>query len=88
MTTHDFKDEAPTGSALTPYDRAHMALYLRLIDSWRDGADWREATRTLFGLDPDADPERCRRLHATHLARARWMSEHGYREVARESLAR
>jgi hypothetical protein len=43
VTTHDFKDEAPTGSALTPYDRAHMALYLRLIDSWRDGADWREA---------------------------------------------
>lgn len=88
MTTHDFMDEPPAGSALTSYDRAHMALYLRLIDSWRDGADWREAVRALFGLNPEDEPERCRHIHASHLARAQWMSEQGYRELAREALPR
>ncbi len=58
-----------------------MTLYLRLLDAERDGADWRDVVRVLFDLDPEADPERCRRVHATHLARAQWMSEHGYREL-------
>jgi hypothetical protein len=31
----------------------HMALYLRLLDAARDGADWREAVQILFGLDPE-----------------------------------
>jgi len=62
-----------------------MVLYLRLLDSARDGADWREAVRVLFGLNPEHEPERCRLIHDTHLARARWMTEHGYRELVRES---
>lgn len=81
-----FQDEPPAGAALTAYDRAHMTLYLRLLDAARDGADWREAVEILFGLDPAIDPERCRKIHDRHLARARWMSEQGYRELARESL--
>ena len=80
-----FLDEPPKSQNLTPYDRAHMVLYLRLLDSARDGADWREAVHILFGLDPDGDPERCRLVHDAHLARARWMSEHGYRHLVRES---
>jgi hypothetical protein len=62
-----------------------MTLYLRLLDAARDGADWREAVQILFGLDPDLDPQRCRLVHDTHLARARWMSERGYKEIVRES---
>ena len=80
-----FLDEPPPGLGLTPYDREHMALYLRLLDAARDGADWREAVQILFGLDPDLDPQRCRLVHDTHLARARWMSERGYKEIVRES---
>ncbi len=85
MAALTFLDEPPPGETLTAYDREHMVLYLRLLDAARDGADWGEAVRILFGLDPDADPERCRRIHDTHLARARWLHERGYRELARES---
>lgn len=80
-----FLDEPPSGQVLTSYDREHMVLYLRLLDSARDGADWREAVQILFGLDPESDPQRCRLVHDSHLARAQWMSESGYRELVRES---
>ncbi|UXT20422.1 DUF2285 domain-containing protein [Agrobacterium tumefaciens] len=80
-----FLDEPPASETLTPYDREHMVLYLRLLDSARDGADWREVVQVLFGFDPVHDPERCRLIHDAHLARARWMCEHGYRELVRES---
>jgi hypothetical protein len=38
----------------------------------------------LFGIDPAAEPERARRVHDSHLDRARWMTQHGYRELAHE----
>ena len=78
-------DKPPESHALTAYDRDHMGLYMRLLDAARDGADWREAVQILFGLDPTKDPERCRQIHDSHLARARWMAEQGYRELVRES---
>ncbi|PWJ76315.1 uncharacterized protein DUF2285 [Pseudaminobacter salicylatoxidans] len=83
--TQTFVDEPPSGDTLTSYDREHMKLYMRLLDAERDGADWREAVRILFGLDPERDPERCRLIHDSHLARAHWMTEGGYRELVRES---
>lgn len=83
--TQNYLDEPPPGDALTSYDREHMKLYIRLLDAERDGADWREAVRILFGFDPEIDPERSRIIHDSHLARARWMAEHGYRELVRES---
>jgi len=79
--TPPFLDEPPVSQTLTTYDLEHMALYLRLLDSARDGADWREAVQILFGLDPARDPLHSRHVHDTHLARARWMTEHGYREL-------
>lgn len=84
MTRQAFQDEPPQSSVLTPYDRAHMTLYMRLLDAARDGADWREAVRTLFGLDVGQDPHRARQIHDAHLARARWMSECGYRQLVSE----
>ena len=80
-----FLDEPPLGQGLTSYDREHMALYLRLLDAARDGADWREAVQILFSLDPDIDPQHSRQIYDAHMARARWMSDHGYRELVRES---
>lgn len=76
-----FLDEPPQGQDLTTYDREHMVLYLRLFDAHREGADWREAVQILFGLNAASDPERCRRIYDSHLARAQWMTEHGYREL-------
>jgi hypothetical protein len=84
QSTPHFLDEPPQGGTLTSYDREHMTLYLRLLDAARDGADWREAVEVLFGLDPDRDPEKCRQIHDAHLARAKWMTEHGYRELLRK----
>lgn len=86
--TRTFVDEPPSVETLTSYDREHMKLYMRLLDAERDGADWREAVRILFGLDPEVDPERCRLVHDAHLARAHWMTERGYRELVRESQQR
>jgi hypothetical protein len=80
-----FLDEAPESSELTDYDREHMKEYMRVLDAATDGADWREAVAVIFGIDPDAEPERARRVHDSHLARARWMTEHGYRKLLRES---
>jgi len=77
-------DDPPESTELTEYDRAHMTLYLRLLDAASDGADWREAVSVLFGLDPAREPERARRVYDSHLARARWMTKHGYRLLVRE----
>lgn len=78
-------DEPPQSPQLTSYDRAHMKHYLRLLDAETDGADWRDAVSIVFGIDPVRDPERAKRLHDSHLARAHWMTDHGYRQLAREA---
>ena len=78
-----FWDEPPQSASLTAYDRKHMTLYLRLLDAAADGASWQEAVSVLFGLDPLREPERAKRVHDSHLARARWISESGYRLLLR-----
>ncbi|WP_227287647.1 DUF2285 domain-containing protein [Boseongicola sp. H5] len=77
----EFLDAPPESAALTEYDRTHTILYMRLLDAADDGADWREVVSVLFKINPAVDPERARRIHDTHLARARWMTEHGYRQL-------
>jgi Uncharacterized conserved protein (DUF2285) len=81
LTERNFLDEPPESAVLTEYDKAHTTLYLRLLDAEVDGADWQEVVSVLFDLDPADDPERARHVHDTHLARARWMTEHGYRQL-------
>jgi len=76
------EDVAPSEPRLTDYDRAHLATYLRLLDAASAGAPWQEACRIVLGVDPAGEPERARRAHETHLARAIWLTEHGYRELA------
>ena len=85
MTQEKFLDEPPHSPALTSYDRTHMKLYLRLLDAETDGADWRAAVSALFGIDPEREPERAQLVHRSHLARARWMTEQGYRQLVGES---
>lgn len=72
---------APQGEALTDYDRAQVKLYARLLDAECSGAPLGEIARVLFGIDAEAEPERARDAVESHLARARWMSEHGYRAL-------
>jgi hypothetical protein len=58
---------------------------LRLLDAADEGADWREAVRIIFGLDPINEPQRARIVYDSHLARARWMTQTGYRHLLHRS---
>ena len=75
----DFTDEVPWSDALTLYDEANLVLYVRLLDACAAGASDDEMVRVLFGIDPRKEPHRARRTLASHLRRARWMTEHGYK---------
>lgn len=86
MTAPKMLDEPPQSASMTDYDRTHLKLYMRLLDAEADGADWEEAVEILFGIDPDREPERAWRVYQSHLARARWMTEHGYRDLLHQSL--
>ncbi|MGV6873876.1 DNA -binding domain-containing protein [Pseudochelatococcus sp. B33] len=78
MSKPAFEDSPPLTDRVNAYDEAHFATYLRLLDADEEGADWREVVEIVFGLDVSADPQRARRIHDSHLARARWMTETGY----------
>lgn len=78
VTKHDFLDQPPSDAALTAYDEAHAKLYLRLLDAEAQGAAWQDVVEVLFGLSAKNEPERASRVYAAHLARARWMTEHGF----------
>ena len=74
-------DLAPNSSVLTGYDEQHRVTYLRLLDADAEGADWQEVAQIVLRIDPELEPERARRAWDSHLARARWMTENGYRHL-------
>lgn len=76
-------DTAPSDGILTSYDERHLVTYLRLLDAAEEGADWQEVAKLVLHIDPASEPARARRAWETHLARARWMTEHGYRHLLR-----
>lgn len=77
----EIADAAPVDDVLTPYDRAHLVTYMRLLDAEKAGADWREVARIVLGIDADVDENRARRAYDTHLARAKWLGAQGYRDL-------
>jgi hypothetical protein len=77
-------DKAPSEEALTSYDHDHLITYLRLLDAEAEGADWTEVARFVLEIDPERDPERARTAWESHLARAKWMTTHGYKHLVRE----
>lgn len=81
MANAPFQDRPPLSDRVNAYDEQHLAIYLRLLLAEEDGADWRDVVHILFGLDPVCEPERARIVHESHLARARWMTETGYRDL-------
>ena len=70
-------DNAPTGSTIEDYDYFHLITYLRLLDANAEGAEWREVVRIVLRIDPNKEPRRAWHAYETHLARARWTTEHG-----------
>jgi len=76
-------DTAPSSGVVTGYDEQHLVTYLRLLDAEAEGADWHEVARIVLHIDPAQEPERAHRAWTSHLARARWMTESGYRHLLR-----
>ena len=74
-----FLDSPPKSDALTDYDRAHLVQYLQILDAEADGADWQDVIRVVFEIEPNDNLKRAKLIHDSHLARARWMTEMGYR---------
>jgi len=77
---------APSVPRLTPYDDLHRVTYLRLLDADAEGADWQEVARIVLHLDPQSQPDVARRTYESHLARAKWMTEVGYRHLLRGGI--
>jgi len=74
-------DEAPSADAFTDYDQAHFAVYLSLLHATGEGMSEEEMCRAILDIDPVREPERARKSLQSHLRRARWMSESGYRHL-------
>ena len=81
----DVDDLAPMEPDITLYDEAHFVTYLRLLDAETDGADWTEVARIVLHRDPASEESRTRACWESHLARAQWMTEHGYRDLVRSA---
>jgi hypothetical protein len=65
-----------------------MVTYLRILDADQEGADWREVSRVVLHVDPEQDADRARRTFESHLARAKWMTQVGYRHLLRGGASR
>jgi hypothetical protein len=74
-------DEVPWSDHVTDYDRAHFGEYLRLLDADADGASLEVKARHILLLDPVKEPERARRAVESHMKRAEWMTEVGYKDL-------
>ncbi|MGD9846692.1 DNA -binding domain-containing protein [Pseudorhodoplanes sp.] len=81
MTVPAFQDQPPQLDRVSAYDEKHLASYIRLLDAEAEGADWREAVAFIFGIDADKEPDRAKLVYDSHLARAHWMTEKGYRHL-------
>lgn len=76
-----FEDRPPLTARVNDYDERHLATYLRMLMAEEEGADWREVVPVIFGLDPAREPARAKTVYDSHMARARWMTESGYRHL-------
>jgi hypothetical protein len=83
----DVADTVPADKVLTRYDEEHIITYLRLLDADAEGAHWQEVTRIVLHIDPGREPVRARQAFDSHLARAKWMTEHGYRHLLRGGVS-
>ena len=81
MSAPEFADEPPQSDRLSAYDERHLVTYLRLLDAEKDGASWEEAVSIIFAIDPAREPDRARLVYDSHLARAKWMTQSGYKHL-------
>ena len=72
---------APTSPNVTAYDERRFPLYIRLLDANTAGAPWENVADTVLGLDIQADSIAAHHTWQSHLDRAKWMTEVGYRDL-------
>jgi hypothetical protein len=77
----EIADEVPWSEQITDYDERHFIVYVRLLDASADGASNDDMCRIVLRIDPVEEPQRARKSLDSHLRRARWMTEHGYRDL-------
>ncbi len=80
-TDTELLSEVPWSDGLTDYDRKHFVVYIRLLDACTAGASDAEMSSIVLGIDPVKEPARAKSVLDSHLRRARWMTEHGYRHL-------
>lgn len=83
-TEPEVADEAPWSDEITGYDEKHSVTYLRLLDADNEQASWEDMARIVLEIDPDKEPGRARKAVESHLRRARWMTEKGYKHFLEE----
>lgn len=73
--------EVPWSASVTDYDQKHFVVYVRLLDASAAGASDAEMSRLVLGIDPIKEAARAKSALESHLRRARWMTEQGYRQL-------
>ena len=73
----DIADEVPWSNELTPYDVAHLKLYLELLSSADGRGEEGDICRRLLNIDSEREPARARTRFESHLKRAQWVSTEG-----------
>ena len=58
--------------------------------AWAEGSLWvgQYRDRKILQIDPVAEPDRARRSYDSHLARARWISQSGHRQLLNDPKLR
>jgi hypothetical protein len=74
--------------AILEKDNAQVDPGKTLLNADAARADWRKVARIVLHIDPDREPDRARHAFDGHLARAKWMTEHGYRHLLRGGALR
>jgi hypothetical protein len=81
VTIPTFQDAPPLTERVNAYDESQFVTYIRLLDAAAENADWREVVHIVFGLDPEKEFTRAKAVYASHLARAQWMVQSGYKDL-------
>lgn len=71
----------PWADTITPYDEAHLGTYLRLLDAAKDGASDEAMCMQVLNIPADIGEAKSSEILESHLKRARWMCEMGYKDL-------
>ena len=78
-TEHGFEIEVPWAETITSYDKAHLTLYIQILDASAAGASLEKIAAEILEIDPQREPDKASKAASSHLRRAHWMTTHGYR---------